>query len=162
KYAEALPMLRAMCGSDQNLDIDGRIIGALVANFGTDGFTYQPQRPWANYDPTTVAAGMPFNDVFGEGRQLRAFAVWYMHDHNPRWKELAERKIQRMLAMSLPQDDGTISFWRGRGFMPGETDPRRGRLHNVADAGGARPTGQMTGSPAAYIAGWTPQAGATW
>jgi hypothetical protein len=162
KYAEALPMLRSMCGSDFNLQVDGRIIGALVNHIGKDGFTYQPQRRWANYDPTTAAAGMPFNDIFGEGRQLRAFAVWYMYDRNPLWKQLAERKIQRMLQMSIRNEDGTIYFWRGRGYMPGEDDPKRGRIHNVADAGGARLNNEMTGSPAAYIAGWTPQAGSTW
>src|SRR5690606_10105200 len=73
KYAEALPLLRAMSGSIENLEADGRIIGAIVAVTARDGFAYQPVRPWAYYDPRLAEENQPFNDMFGEGRQLQAF-----------------------------------------------------------------------------------------
>ena len=163
KYAEALPLLRGMSGSTQNLEIDGKIIGAIVAVTGEDGFAYQPVRPWAFYDPRAKAEGKPFNDMFGEGRQLQAYAVWYMHDHNPLWKKLADRKIERMLQMAIETDDRTLYFWKGRGYHPGDTDPRQGEMHTVADVGGARsPEQGMVGAPATYMVGWTPQAAMNW
>ncbi len=163
KYAEALPLLRGMSGSTQNLEIDGKIIGAIVAVTGEDGFAYQPVRSWAFYDPRAKTEGKPFNDIFGEGRQLQAYAVWYMHDRNPLWKKLAERKIDRMLQMAIEKDDRTLYFWKGRGYHPGDTDPRQGEMHTVADVGGAHtPEQGMVGAPATYMVGWTPQAAMNW
>lgn len=160
KFAEALPLLRTMCGSDFNLDVDGRIIGALVAITGRDGLCYQPVegRPWAYLDERTRDAGQPYADIFGEGRQLRAYAVWFAHDGNPLWSELAERKAAKMLALAVPVDDG-VFFRVGRGFTPTDKDPSRGELVPVADVGNYDAAAGMTGSPAAYIGGWTPGRG---
>lgn len=103
KCSEALPMLRVMSGSRQNLAVDGKIIGTLVRFTGKDGLVYHPvkDRPWAYIDPVTEKTGKPYADMFGEGRQLRAYAAWYQHNHNPLWKQLAEKKIERLLEISV-------------------------------------------------------------
>ncbi len=107
KWAEALPRLRVMTGSTTNLDVDGKLIASLVHATGKDGLCYYPVegRPWAFFEEATRKIGKPYADVFGEGRQLLAYAVWYQHDANPLWKELAERKIRRLTELTLRKDD---------------------------------------------------------
>ena len=96
KWAEALPMLRVMTGSTNNIEIDGKIIGSLVHVTGKDGLCYYPvaNRPWAFFEEATRKKASPYADIFGEGRQLLAYSVWYQHDKNPLWRKLAERKIE--------------------------------------------------------------------
>ena len=118
KWAEALPMLRVMSGSTLNLQRDGKIIGTLVNITGKDGLCYQPlkDRPWAVYDEFNRDVGRPFPDIFGEGRQLLAYAAWYQHDKNPLWKRLAEKKIKRLAQLTRTKGD-TLFFPSGRGAI---------------------------------------------
>lgn len=75
------------------------------------------------------------------------------------WKEIAERKIRRLLELSLPKDD-TIYFRRSRGYVPG--DLAEGELVPIADTGVYDVEKGMTGAPATYISGFMPQACANW
>jgi hypothetical protein len=160
KWAEALPGLRVMTGSTYNIDVDGKIIGALIHNTGKDGLTYYPiENPGAFFEEETKKVGKPYSDVFGEGRQLLAYAAWYQHDKNPMWKEIAEHKIRRLLELSLSKED-TIYFRRSRGYVPG--DLAEGVLVPIADTGVYDIEKGMTGAPATYISGFMPQASANW
>ncbi len=160
KWSEALAGLRVVTGSAFNLDVDGKIIASLVHNTGKDGLCYYPiENPGAFFEEETRKVGKPYSDVFGEGRQLLAYAAWYQHDKNPMWKELAERKIRRLLELSLPHED-TIFFRRSRGYIAG--DKAEGEIVPIADTGVYPVEQGMTGAPASYIAGFFPQAGANW
>lgn len=126
KWSEALPLMRVMTGNNKNLEIDGKIIGALVRYTGIDGLTYQPVegRPWAWYDEVNRAVGKPFADVFGDGRQLRTMAVWYQHDHNPLWKRMGTRR--RNVCWSLQLKMGTRSICvQGAAIHPGIRKPEK-------------------------------------
>src|SRR5262249_5794262 len=103
KWAESIVLMRAMTGNNDNLDGDRKLIGSLTRYTGKDGLLYVPvkNRPWAYIDPVTQKAGKPFADTFAEGRQLRAFATWYQHDHNPLWKQIADRKVQRLRELAI-------------------------------------------------------------
>ena len=49
KYIEALPMLRQMTGSEQDLDIEKGFFDAMLRNMAEDGLVYDralPSRPW--------------------------------------------------------------------------------------------------------------------
>ena len=163
KVIEALPMLRVMTGSTFNIDQDGKAMGSILKSTGKDGLGYQPveNRPWAFFDEPTRKIGKPYNDIFGEARQSLAFAAWYQHDGNPMWKELAARKDRRLGQMTLKKFD-TDYFRLSRGYTPWDVDPTSGPVvpigdHNVYDASKG-----MVGTPASYIVGWMPQAGAIW
>jgi hypothetical protein len=161
KWAEALPRLRVMTGSKHNLDIDGKLIGSLVHITGKDGLCYYPveNRPWAFFEEVTRKVGKPYADVFGEGRQLLAYATWYQHDRNPLWKELAERKIRRLTELALRRED-TLYFRLSRGYIPG--DVAEGPIVPLADSGVYPVEQGMTRTPATYICGYFPMAGFNW
>ncbi len=162
KISETIPMLRVMTGSTYNIDMDEKIIMSFVRVTGKDGLCYYPveNRPWAFFDDYTKTIGKPYSDIFAEGRQLLAYASWYQHDRNPLWKELAERKVRRLLDMTLQKNE-TFYFRLSRGYTPWD-DPKKGEVipvgdHNVYERGKG-----MTGTPAACIVGWIPQAGGIW
>ena len=161
KWVEALPLLRVMTGNNDNLEIDGKIIASLVRYTGKDGLVYQPveNRPWAYFDPMTKSIGKPFSDIFGEARQARAYAMWYQHDRNPLWKKLAQRKIKRMLELSIRKDDGRY-LSAGRGYSPWYKETGTGPIIAVGDAGAVY--SGMTGTAAAHVQCWWAHAGATW
>ena len=161
KFLEALPGMRVMTGSTTNLDIDGKLMGSIVHVTGKDGLCYTPieNRPWALIDEVTKKMGQPNADIFGEGRQILAYAVWYQHDGNPLWKELAERKMRTISAMTIDKE-GTSYFRQGRGYTPWDEDRTAGPVVAIADHGVYEEG--MTGSPATYMAGFIPQATSNW
>jgi len=88
-------------------------------------------------------------------------AVWYQHDKNSIWKDIEERKIRRLSEMTLKKDD-TQYFRLSRGYTPWDTEPTKGPVIPIGDHEVYSPDQGMTGTPAAYIAGFLPQAGANW
>jgi hypothetical protein len=161
KWLEALPMLRVMTGSTFNIDVDDKLMGSLLHVTGKDGLCYQPieNRPWAFFENVTRDIGKPYADIFGEGRQLLAYAAWYQHDRNPLWKKLMEKKIHRLQELALEKDN-TYYFRLARGYTPG--DSSEGPVIPIADHTIADVEQGMTGSPATYIIGFFPQAGSHW
>ena len=123
KFLEALPLMRIMSGSDYNVEVDARIMESYFHGAGSDGLYYCPvkDRPWAFYaehgtEEVRTTRG-PFGFTFGEGRLIMAMCMWYQHDHNPLWKQLIEKKIDRLLELGYKKD-GAISYTRF--FVPGQ------------------------------------------
>jgi hypothetical protein len=163
KVIEALPMLRVMTGSTYNIEVDDDAMMSIVRITGKDGLCYQPveNRPWAFFDDYSRRRGLPFSDVFGEGRQMLAYAAWYQHDKNPLWKELALKKVRRLLKMTLQKGD-TLYFRMNRGYTPWDENRTKGDIvaigdHNVYDKGKG-----MVGTPATCNSGYIPMAGSIW
>ncbi len=163
KWLEALPMLRVMTGSTHNIDVDGKLMGSLIHVTGKDGLCYQPidGRPWSFFEDFTRGIGKPYADIFGEGRQLLAYSVWYQHTKDPMWRELGERKMRRLREMVLKKD-GTYYFRLSRGYTPWDKDPTKGPIVPLGDHVLYDVEQGMTGTPAAYIVGFTPQGCANW
>lgn len=162
KMVEALPMLRMMTGSTYNIEQDGHAMGSILHVTGLDGLCYHPvkNRPWAFFEETTRKIGKPYCDIFGEGRQLLAYARWYQNDGNPLWRKLAERKIRTLRQMTIKKSD-TVYFRLSRGYTPWDQDRTKGPVVSIADHRDYHTEG-MVGAPAAYISGFIPQAGALW
>jgi hypothetical protein len=162
KITEAIPMLRVMTGSTYNIDMDNKAIMSFVRVTGKSGLCYYPveNRPWAFFDEYTKTLRQPYSDIFAEGRQLLAYASWYQHDKNPLWKELAQRKVHRLLEMVLKKND-TFYFRLGRGYTPWD-DPKEGPIVAIGDSDVYDANKGMVGTPASYIVGFFPQAGAIW
>lgn len=111
--------------------------------------------------PNHAKSGQTYSDLFGEGRQLRAYGVWYMHDGNPLWKELAEEKIHRLSEICMPEE-GACYFRLGRGYSPSYKETG-GPVVPLGDVGVIYDVKQgMIGGAAAQMAAWTAQAGVTW
>ncbi len=161
KWAESVVMMRAMTGSDWNTRGDQNLMSSLVRFTGPDGLFYVPvkNRPWAYIDPVTQKIGKPFADAFAEGRQLRALATWYQHDKNPIWKEMADRKVMRLLELAIQKED-TLYFKLARGYSPWYVETGEGPVAALGDVG--QVFDSLTGDAAANMICWMPQAAATW
>jgi hypothetical protein len=161
KWTESVAMMRAMTGSDWNTEGDRNLMSSLVRFTGPDGLFYVPvkDRPWAYIDPVTQKVGKPFADAFAEGRQLRAFATWYQHDKNPMWKEIADRKVKRLLELAIRKDD-TLYFKLARGYSPWYVETGEGPVAALGDVG--QVFDSLSGDAAANMMCWMPQAAATW
>ncbi len=74
KFLEALPMMRVMCGSVQNLDVERSMMQAMLSLIGEDGLQYAP--PGDNW-----AGAYPLMN----GRMMLAMRYWYQRDRDPAW-----------------------------------------------------------------------------
>ena len=163
KWAEALPMLRAMTGSTENIEIDGRIMASILHMTGQDGLCYQPieDRPWAFFDDTTRQIGEPYADTFAESRQILAYIAWYQHDANPLWPALIQRKVQTLRDMVLRKYDTTF-FRLSRGYTPWDCDRRSGPVVPLGDHKLYDASRGMVGTPAAAMTAMFGQTAANW
>ncbi|MBI2824454.1 MAG: hypothetical protein HYX69_07195 [Planctomycetia bacterium] len=161
KWAESVELMRAVTGSDWNIDGDRKLMASLVRFTGPDGLFYVPvkDRPWAYIDPVTQKAGKPFADAFAEGRQLRALATWYEHDKNPLWKKIADRKVKRLAELAIKKGD-TLYFKLARGYSPWYVETGEGPVAALGDVG--QVFDNLTGDAAANMICWMPQAAVTW
>ena len=100
KFACALPMMRVMSGSDQNLGVDGEMMGLMVSWLGDDGICWDPaqDRPWNETDED-------YCDPHLQGFLLRAMLVWYQYTGNPGWKSLMDKVVEGMDHMILHKED---------------------------------------------------------
>ena len=116
KFVEALTVCRLASGSDQNLDVDAQVIASQLGLVGDDGLSYCPTDTLSH-----VTEPRPFAEIWGEGRSLLALTMLAQVDDDPRWREIATRKVDRLLSLSRMKE-GFRYLWKGR-FRPGEVIP---------------------------------------
>lgn len=153
KWLEALPMLRIMSGSRQNLAVDHQMVEGLLRNTGFDGLTYQPpDHPGAFYEEFSKKQNLPASNIFGEGRQLLTWATWAQMDpDNPAYRRVAEKKIDRLLAIAAHEGD-TLYFRRTQGYTPGQKDASQAEIVAVTDHDVKDAKFGMVGTPVAHSA----------
>jgi len=151
KWIEALPLLRIMSGSVQNSDIDHLMIEGVFENTGIDGLTYQPpDHPGAFYEDFSREQAQPAANIFGEGRQLLTWAVWTQIDpDNPVYRQVAERKIQRLLEITARKGEG-LYFRRTQGYTPGQEDTENLDILAITDHDVKDPSFGMVGTAVAH------------
>jgi DUF1680 family protein len=101
KFAESLPMMRVMCGSGENLDVEADMMAAMLANIGDEGLYWArvgPERPW---DP----AKEDFANVYGNARMMLAMMAWYQRDGDPAWKERIDRMVAAFDEVAIRKGD---------------------------------------------------------
>jgi len=101
KFAESLPMMRTISGSEQNLDIEAGMMGALLDGIGDEGLYWVrvgPERPW---DP----ASEDFANVYGNARAMLAMMAWYERDGEPAWKTGIERLVAAFDRIAIRKGD---------------------------------------------------------
>ena len=151
KWLEALPMLRIMSGSRQNIDIDHQMLEGLLRNTGFDGLTYQPpNHPGAFYEDFSKKQNKPASNIFGEGRQLLTWATWTQMDpDNPAYRSAAEKKIQRLLKIATRKGD-SLYFRRTQGYTPGQENTDELEIVAVTDHEVKDSKFGMVGTPVAH------------
>ena len=136
KHMEALPLLRLVSGSGQNLHVEQRWMEVLRHWQGPDGLLYMPKkgRPWCIFG--TYGAEPPGDHYFSpwfEGRALGAMTTYHLLTGDAEWKEAGKRLVDGLNAVVV--HDGNKAHFAssflgvGGKFTPG--DPDAG-IHNPA------------------------------
>jgi hypothetical protein len=109
KYAEALPLLRQMSGSKQDLDIEEGFFESMTRNASEDGLVYDralPDRPW------NVGVGYGRKDwnedyanMAGNGRYLVGLTYMYQATGDEIWKRRSKKTAERMLELAITEGD---------------------------------------------------------
>ena len=118
KWIGALPLMRLMSGSTFNIAIDRMLMDIYLSNIGGDGAYYMPtpvDEPWLfsnMYGHRWVDENIgPYGMPFAEGRAILTLMVWDHLNGNPYYRELAAKKVDRLLEFGRKRDGGT-SFQR--------------------------------------------------
>ena len=112
-FLEALSLLRAVTGSDLNMDVDQGWMDSLLHMQGEDGLVYMPMaaRPWASIgrewlkgkgDPGT---GDQLAAIHGQNGYIGAMTLYFVLSGEELWKERLERNIDRMAELMVYKDD---------------------------------------------------------
>ncbi|MBI4474004.1 MAG: hypothetical protein HY646_15150, partial [Acidobacteria bacterium] len=106
KYLEALPMMRQMSGSEQNLDVEAAMMATMVRNIGDDGLVYCPnnspmRRGGRGYKETDE----DYNSPYASGRLILAMMAWSQRDGNAKWLELIKRQADGLRRIAIQRDD---------------------------------------------------------
>jgi len=127
KYVEALPLLRLMSGSDQQMDLQNGFVDAMLRNMSEDGLVYDralPSRPW------NVGVGYgraewneDYANMAGNGRMLVGLTYWYQATGDEKWKGLAKKSAERMLELAVVKGD--IGFYPNPGLGNDFSYPRK-------------------------------------
>lgn len=116
KFAESLPMMRVMSGSDKNLDIENGMIESMVSMLADDGLYYAPakkERPWhegvghvyRTPDGQVVRRNEDFANVYGNSRMMLAMMAWYQRDKDAAWKNRISKMAERMIEIAQKKED---------------------------------------------------------
>ena len=110
KWAESLAMLRLMSGSNQNLDIDKKLMDAMVELIDPqDGLYYLPaedmqKHRWLKRDPYPIATE-PVTLAFGDARMILAMDAWYQRDHDQVWLDRMHHMATGLGKIAIHKED---------------------------------------------------------
>jgi hypothetical protein len=126
KFVRALPLMRTMCGSIKNLEIEHAVMAAILQQVADDGQLYFP----------ISADGPPASTAYPvmSGIAVLALLTWYGRDHNPAWLDWAKVMVEGLKAAMIQLDDYA--------YIPPECSlSRDGRWHWTLRGGGQWPPG---------------------
>lgn len=137
KYLEVLPLLRTMCGSMQNVNVEYELMRIMLKQQGSDGMIYMPAsgRPWSLGPLSDPNGGMPGWDAgidqvgllgYGPARTIAAFLIYGDKDPKGPWREAATRLAEAMKARIIV--DGPNAYTFKSWTYPGEKVVRPERL----------------------------------
>jgi hypothetical protein len=108
KWSESLPMMRVMSGSKLNLDIEQKMMDAMVGMIGEDGLYWVPPASSHEAEPWRPV-GRADTCAFGDGRMMLAMIAWYERSKDPIWLERI-RKMGQGLSKTAVHKDGYAFF----------------------------------------------------
>ncbi len=90
KYLESLPMMRVICGSELNLDVERLAMEAMLSLVGQDGLQYSPaDDDWAGAYPLM------------NSRMVLAMSYWYQRDQDAAWLRRIERMVDGLRRIAI-------------------------------------------------------------
>lgn len=103
KYAESLPMMRVMAGTDFNRNIEEGMTEALVTLIHADGLYYapaSPKRPWHG-------SAEDFANVYGQARCLLAMMARHQVDRGKEadWARRIGKMVDGLAKIAVYKDD---------------------------------------------------------
>ena len=111
KHMEAVPLLRLVSGSDQNLHVEQRWIEVMLQMQGPDGVLYCPKigRPWVYW--TVASEPEPPGDHYISpcvmSRLPASMGIYYELTGDPVWKEAARKVVDGLIG--LAEHDGDMA-----------------------------------------------------
>ena len=110
KFAEALPMLRAMCGADVDLDVERAMMASLVSLIDDDGLLYTPpntpaRRGGAADGREYAETGEAHTSPYGDARMMQAMLFWHQRDGDPAWLDRVQRMADGLRKVTVFKDD---------------------------------------------------------
>ena len=140
KFTEALPLMRQISGSDQNLNVDRTWMEVALKQQGEDGLAYWSLkgRPWALHRaevPKRALDGDYYIDPFYCGRLLSTMVLYALRDGGILWKETAIKLANGLIDFAV--DKGPIAYfgphhsWAERGSTvdPAQTEGTTSVFH---------------------------------
>jgi len=139
KYGEMLPMMRLMCGSDENLEIESHMRQRLISLI-EDGIYWnkaEPNRPWRciyNWDKDdTNPKGEDLASPVGNARMMRTLMTWRFIDGDTGYDDLISQMLdghERMLVTRSRENGDRYSYFPDAGYGEAFSYPRNtGWLH---------------------------------
>ena len=119
KFLQAVPLVRTVCGSDQNLETEARLLRTYLKMQGQDGLVYTPikGRPWALPPREEAFAGLDFMpkgdhwcSICMNGRVLGALCVYAMKDPSGPWRDAALRLARGLIRLCIVEGDIAYLF----------------------------------------------------
>jgi hypothetical protein len=110
KWDESLPMMRIMSGSEQNLDIEQKMMQAMVSALDPeDGLHYIPKEDTAKTS-WMLRSGYPIADedlssLILDGRLMLAMITWYERDQDPVWLGRIQKMADGLGKIAIYKDD---------------------------------------------------------
>ena len=144
KFQEGVPLVRMICGSDQNLHVERRWMETTLQSIGDDGLIYTPigGRPWT-YRRGPRAEGPNAGQLlvpFTCGRMLSTMSVYAYRDGGNLWRDAVRRLVDALLDLAVYQDDIAYFLALDYGRDQGEAveqqpvDQRMGRRRELTGA----------------------------
>ena len=127
KFMEALPLVRIISGSTQNLHVDRKWMEVLLRQQGEDGLFHTPLkgRPWGTIEGEFYLGGRPdredYIDPFHNARVLTAMMLYNRRDGGTLWEETARRVVDGMVELAVDRDDYAYFSPTCMQAVPGET-----------------------------------------
>jgi hypothetical protein len=105
KFAESLPMMRVMSGSDHNLDVENGMMKSMLRFIEPPGLYYAHHTKLRTWDQTWNPADRDFANVYGNSRMVLGMMAWYQRDQNPEWKQKINAMVEGLLNVAIDRGD---------------------------------------------------------
>ncbi|NQU11515.1 hypothetical protein HQ590_12035 [bacterium] len=130
KFAEAIPQLRVMCGSDRGADLEAQMLDYLLRCIspadGLQYIIYDPQRPWHADQHSHVYAVEPEDvaTIVGSATLMLALLARRALERTDRWDALLSRLARGIERVAIQKDD--YAYYPDGGFGSAFSYPRSG------------------------------------
>jgi len=113
KFMEALPLLRLICGSEQNLAVEKRWMEVLLQMQAEDGVVYMPRigRPWCESNYGNLPPGDHYTTPWAAGRILGAMTIYWQLTGEDTWGHAARRLVDGLCGLAIQEGDQARFPW---------------------------------------------------